>query len=220
MLDTWLQRLVLDGGPMMWVLIPCSFLTLGAILQAGLRLRRGRLLPSGILEQAQLSTTECDSETLILALRTHSSTLGRAVWHTFKSFDLKRGLPEGRELQLAIEESSATAADELHEKLGLLGTLYTVAPLLGIMGTVMGMMQTFYEFAVRDEKSIKVLSIGIQQALITTLWGLGIAIVAYVAAAHFQNRITHIEHYDLPDRLTKIAEALSAPTNNETQGEA
>ena len=72
-----------------------------------------------------------------------------------------------------MDQAIVQVSDQMSDSLGMLSTLYTVSPLLGIMGTMLGMMNTFYEFGVRGQKSVDILTIGIQEALVTSLWGLG-----------------------------------------------
>lgn len=217
--NTLFERLVLAGGPMMWVLVPCSLITLGAILQTLVRLRRARVTPRDIETLAAECAAPEKRTPFLVSLRTHTSPLGRALWHTLKTFNIEAGRPEARQLNVELEEACATIGDELAEYLGLLGTLYTVAPLLGIMGTVMGMMKTFYEFAIQQQRSLTLLSVGIQEALITTVWGLAIAIVAFVATYWLQGRIRRIERGALPEALERAIDALFAAPDKKDQAE-
>ena len=220
-MDTLLEKYVINGGPMMFVLIPCSLLMLGAVLQGLIRLRRRRVLPPGILKKAGQLNDDATRCQFILDLHRFEIPLARSIWLALKDFDPGGPPPERQSLEAAIGEASTQAANEMRDGLGLLETIYTIAPLLGLMGTILGMMNTFYDFAVAQEKSVQLLSIGIQEALVTTLWGLGIAIPAFVATQWLDSIITAYERRRLPAAATRViqhlfaADAVATPSDAE-----
>ncbi len=213
MMDTLIQKFVLNGGPMMFVLIPCSLLMVGAVLQGLIRLRKGRVLDPQIAKQAQRIDGVLARRKFVMDLRRLEVPLARAVWLTLKDFDLTAQKPQRQQLESSVSEAAAFAADEMRDRLNTLSTLYTIAPLLGLMGTILGMMNTFYNFAVAEEKSVKLLSIGIQEALVTTLWGLAIAIPAFVAAQVLESIITRYERNQLVEATGEVIQHLY---NNDT----
>jgi biopolymer transport protein ExbB len=210
-MDTLLDKYVINGGVMMTPLIVCSLLTVGFAFQGVIRLRRRRLLPPAMLAKARQAGTMATRRPFIQSLRDSPSPLGRAVWYALKDYAARERVPDQQEIDGLVEEATAQAVDEMYDKLGLLNTIYTIAPLLGLMGTILGMMKTFYDFGVRQEKSIEILSVGIQEALVTTLWGLGIAIVAFSAVQWFQSRIRRYEREELPLAARQIIVWLYSP---------
>jgi biopolymer transport protein ExbB len=100
------------------------------------------------------------------------------------------------------------AADRLYHKLTPLSVIYTIAPLMGLLGTILGMSDTFFEFAqMGQNREISQLSTGINQALITTMWGLMIAIPAYVFSSVLRHKVFAYEKDILPSRLAEILNA-------------
>jgi biopolymer transport protein ExbB len=208
--DTLLDQYVLNGGILMAPLILCSLLAVGYTLQGLFRLRRRRVMPAVLLTQARQVSSTAARRAFILSLRGNDSPLGRAVWFALKDFAAQDRAPDPAEVDALIEEAAARAADEMYDGVGPLATIYTIAPLLGLLGTILGMIQTFYEFGVRGEKSLAALSIGIQEALITTLWGLGIAIPTYLAVQWLEGRIRRYERHALPIAAREVIVSLSA----------
>lgn len=213
---TLFRTYVASGGPLMFVLVPCSILLLGATIQSSLRLRRGRVAPARALDAARELAAESagapnsDARARYLeASARDASPLARTI-----RLSLERLHPDGprvvssRRLDEAIEESAAHVADDLYEELGVFATLYTVAPLIGLLGTILGLIVAFQAFGSDKAEDLVSLSDGIQQALVTTLWGLAIAIPAYVVAQSFQSRVRRYEREILPDLARRAVVAL------------
>ena len=220
-METYLDTYILNGGPMMFVLVPCSVVLVWAMVQAMIRLRRQRVLPAEIMERATQSATAGGRAKFAQGIRNHGSPLARVLLLTLKELNIRSdGPPQRQHLEPIVEEAVAHVADDLYDETGMLSTIYTIAPLLGLLGTILGMMRAFQEFAQEVQKDLTALSGGIQQALVTTLWGLGIAIVAYVAAQVFQSRIRDYERNGLPDKVLEIIAALFGRTAPEAPAPA
>lgn len=202
-METLLDKYVINGGPLMVLLVPCSLLMLGAVLQGMIRLRRSRVMPRRLIDEAR-SGGKAGGRGYIKRLREDGSPLARALWLTVRGFETSELDPDNERFGMVMEESIERVGDEMSDGLSLLMTLYTITPLLGVMGTILGMMETFLEFALREERSLQQLSVGIQQALVTSLWGLGIAIPAFVAAMWFQSRIRRYERDLIPAAMLRI----------------
>ncbi|MCL5271317.1 MAG: MotA/TolQ/ExbB proton channel family protein [bacterium] len=213
--DSLLNKYVLSGGPLMWVLVPCSLLAMGSILQCAIRLRRSRVMGGALNRQARQARTDRQRQEFIEKLSGKANPLARCSWLTFKNFNPAGGHPPRYALEARLDEAAAEVAVEMQDGLGMLATLYTVAPLLGLLGTIHGMIMTFYKFGVQGDKSVESLAVGIQYALVTTLWGLSIAIPVYVAAQWLQGRIHRYERRLLPDAVRDMADALWAENGGE-----
>lgn len=208
-MSTYFETYILNGGPLMAVLILCSIVLVGSIVQAMVRLRPKRIVPGGVLKAADKTVNKNDQLGFARDLDEQSSPLARALSMTLKGLDLRSGhRPHRRQVEPLVEESVAHVVDDLYEELGTFSTIYTVAPLLGLLGTILGMMNAFREFASQVDKDLSLLSKGIQEALVTTLWGLGIAICAYVTAQVFQSKIRRYERHALPDQVHEVVAAL------------
>ncbi len=117
--------------------------------------------------------------------------------------DLRRGSPLGRILAAglansrhgrdvmkdSIQEAANQVIHDLERYLAILGTIAAVAPLLGLLGTVIGMIQVFSAILLEGTGNAGVLAGGISQALLTTAAGLGVAIPAMISHRFFQRRV-------------------------------
>lgn len=149
----------------------------------------------GSLKNNQLNTDK------IKALR-DSSQLGRIF---------AAGLSNsrhGREVMKdSIEEAASQVVHELERFLNVLGTIAAVAPLIGLLGTVVGMIQVFTAIMLEGTGNAGVLAGGISQALITTAAGLTVAIPAMMAHRYFQRRVDTLV-VTMEQEAVKLVDAL------------
>lgn len=198
-LSSYLDRFVVAGGIIMFVLVPLSIISLGMIVQGFVRLRNGRVAPQSLVDTAKKVSSAEEYGAFRQSLIGHGAALAHATLDHLKSWE------KGRPMDL--DENPAPiemAVDRLYQSLTLLGTIYTVAPLLGLLGTIMGMMDCFYEFANNAERDMRLLTVGINEALVTTMWGLSIAIPTYVFAAILRGRVFRYERDRIPEALIEI----------------
>lgn len=114
----------------------------------------------------------------------------------------------GREVMKdSIEETASQVVHELERFLGALGTIAAVAPLIGLLGTVLGMIQVFTAIMLEGTGNAGVLAGGISQALITTAAGLTVAIPALMAHRYFQRRVDTIV-VTMEQEAVKLVDAL------------
>jgi biopolymer transport protein ExbB len=92
-------------------------------------------------------------------------------------------------VEKAMEDACAQHAGRLYRKIDYLSVIGTLSPMLGLLGTVWGMMLAFSEFASKANVAVTELAPGISTALVNTLFGLAVAIPAYAAYAYFRNRV-------------------------------
>lgn len=177
--------LVQAGG---WVMVPillCSILALAIILERSWALRLGQVMPDGLLAQvrAWLQQGVLDGDRLD-ALR-NSSQLGRIL---AAGLSLHRQTLEER--KVAIEDAGRQSAVELERFLAALGTIAMISPLLGLLGTVWGLILVFDQIMTTGLGQPSDLAGGIAQALITTAAGLTVAIPAVIFHRYFQRRVS------------------------------
>lgn len=209
-METLFETYVLDGGPLMVVLLLCSLILLTVVIRDLFRFQPGRVLPPSLLDEAARWRPDSDMKQVAERLKADRSPLGRVLAYALEKRNervlLEETPPVASDL---VEEATELVADDLYEDLGPLSTIYTVAPLLGLLGTILGMMSAFREYANVGERDLSALSDGIQQALVTTLWGLAISILAYIAARYFERRIRRFEREILPPRAQTLLENLT-----------
>jgi biopolymer transport protein ExbB len=207
-MENYLDQYVYAGGPMMVVLIPTSILALAWVFKGFIRLRRGRVMPDALIQAARRIQDEKAAKSFQELLVKQSSPLAHLASHLLRlnvvGDDPKSDEEENEFLRPALSDE----IDRLWQETTGLATIYAVAPLMGLLGTVIGMIKTFREFTINPEHSVQSLSFGINQALVTTMWGLMIAIPAYVFVQIFRGRIFRYEKELLPGGAKELARVL------------
>ena len=185
--DCAVLELVKAGGWLMLPIILSSILALAICVERYLALNPDKIAPRNLLNQVWgwMQNKQLDNEKL-RQLRT-ASPLGEII---------AAGLGNakyGREIMKeSIEDAASHVIHGMERYLTALGTIAAVTPLLGLLGTVMGMIRVFSEIMVQGTGNAAVLAGGISEALITTASGLCVAIPAMVMHRYFQRRIDAI----------------------------
>ena len=163
----------------------CSILALAIILERSWALRQAQVMPDGLLAQvrAWLQQDALDGDRLD-ALR-NSSQLGRVL---AAGLSLHQQTLEER--KTAIEDAGRRGAVELERFLAALGTIAMISPLLGLLGTVWGLIVVFDQIMTTGLGQPSDLAGGIAQALITTAAGLAVAIPAVIFHRFFQRKVS------------------------------
>lgn len=205
MSETALQRYVLDGGIMMVFLVPLALLTVAFIVQGFINLRAGRVCPPGFARALPALLRTCRTRRDIeRALEAQGHSLALILRRVVRHLEFKADADPAEVLSEAIEEE-CTALTQRNSQLTL---AYTIAPLMGLLGTVFGMLRTFADFTRSADPSVRELSAGINTALLTTAWGLGIAIPAFIFLYLFTRRINVYEQVVLPREASRALEPL------------
>lgn len=176
--------IIVSGGWLMLPIIICSIITIAITIERFWTLNPAKIAPRNQLGQVWnwIQTNQMDSEKLKELRR--SSPLGRI---------LAAGLSNsrhGREIMKdSIEEAASQVIHEMERFLTILGTVATISPLLGLLGTVFGMITVFNAIMLQGTGDASVLAGGISQALITTAAGLSVAIPAMISHRFFLRRM-------------------------------
>jgi len=175
------------GGLVMFPIILCSVLAIAIIAERLWSLRASRITPSNLLTKVWgwMKSNQLDG-TRVKELR-NSSPLGKI---------LATGLLNSNHGRDIMKESIVdTATHEIHEMgrfLNLLGSIAAITPLLGLLGTVIGMIKVFNAIVMQGAGNAAVLAGGISEALYTTAAGLSVAIPALFFHRFFTRRIDEI----------------------------
>ncbi len=176
-----------EGGIFMWPLLLCSVLAVAVIIERAVRLRRARLIDPAVVEDVQSLIEKGKLDQAITAHRFSPTLVGRI---------LSRGLEEyestSADIETSLLEAGTRGLQVLFNNLAVLATIGKVAPLLGLIGTVQGMIMGFEELE-RAGVGKENLAHAIRVALITTFAGLLIAIPTVVATAFFRARIRRLQ---------------------------
>lgn len=176
-------ELVKAGGWLMLPLVLCSIFTVAISIERFIRLKKSIILPNAILLKVGQSTTTVVQQ-LKQSTSLQESPLGRIFLSGYQS---RNHSPEYVRAQM-----EATASQEigyLEKNINFLGTLSAVAPLLGLLGTVLGIIESFLMIDVGSASNPTLMIPGISKALITTAAGMLIAIPALFAYRYFQRLV-------------------------------
>ncbi len=178
-------EIFLAGGPVMYFLTLFSVVGCAVILERLWVLRKRNVAPPelvyrlwDLVESKQLSSEQMDK-------MSQRYPLGRILMAGLNHSKYGRD-----EMSLRMEEEAAQQVNKLKRFLNALGTVAVVSPLLGLLGTVLGMIEVFFSF--QETASPSFMARGISQALLTTAYGLIIAIPAVVFHRMFIRRLEDI----------------------------
>ncbi|WP_226646304.1 MotA/TolQ/ExbB proton channel family protein [Microbulbifer variabilis] len=195
-------EIIKSGGWLMLPILFCSVAVIAISIERFWTLNPQRIAPRTLLGEVWvwLKSNQVNGEKL-KELR-DSSPLGRIF---------AAGLSNsryGREVMRdSIEETASQVVHELERFLNALGTIAAVAPLIGLLGTVIGMIQVFTAIMLEGTGNAGILAGGISQALITTAAGLTVAIPALMAHRFFQRRVDTIV-VTMEQEAVKLVDAL------------
>lgn len=177
-------EVVKAGGWVMAPIIGASILAFAIILERFWSLRRTRIMPPGLLKTVidELDRGELRAERIKGIAG--SSPLGRILAVGLANRQQPHGLIKER-----IEETGRQVVHELERFLNTLGTIATISPLMGLLGTVFGMIQVFGVITSVGVGNPHVMAGGIAKALITTAAGLLVAIPAHVFVRYFRGYV-------------------------------
>ncbi len=196
-------ELVQAGGWLMIPIILCSIIAAAICVERFWTLRREQIAPKNLLAQAwsQIKSNEMDGKKL-RELRA-GSPLGEILAAGIANH--RRGREQMKE---AIEESAARVVHEMERYLNTLGTIAAVTPLLGLLGTVIGMIKVFSAIRLEGTGNAQVLAGGISEALITTAAGLTVAIPALFLYRFFQRKVDELV-VSMEQEAIKLVEVMN-----------
>ena len=187
-----LPEIVQDAGPLMYAILFCSFLLVGFLLERSISLRRRRVIPKPFVSRflQQLGEGQLDREQALDLCEEN----GSPVAQVFAGAVRKWGRP-GVEVEQGVIDAGERVTHGLRQYLRIFYGVATVGPLLGLLGTVLGMIQTFNVIADPATDALgrtAPLAAGIAKALLNTVGGLGIAIPASILYVFFTSRVDRL----------------------------
>ncbi len=168
-------ELIQKGGIVMYPIILLSVIALAVFLERLISLRKEKYVPKAFYEQLVSLLKKRNINEAVEICKANKSALARISETIITNTDL----PLSRLLEVA-EETGRSEASKLDKFLPSLQTVVAIAPLLGLLGTVLGMIKIFDVIALQGTGSAEALSSGIAEALITTAAGLVVAIPAQI----------------------------------------
>jgi biopolymer transport protein ExbB len=177
-------ELIKNGGWLMLPIILCSVIAMAIVVERFWTLRRKKILPPDLVPQLWRLAKEKKIDDVTLRKVKLSSPLGAI---------LASGLinkHHGREMmKTSIEETGRQVVHELERFLNPLGTIASITPLLGLLGTVVGMIKVFAAIMIHGVGDPGILAGGISEALLTTAAGLTVAIPSLIFHRYFERLI-------------------------------
>ncbi len=204
-----LVDLIKAGGWLMVPLVACSLVAATLVAERLLALRRARVLPRRLVVILRRWAEQGAVHPADLATLPTASPLGRIVATGLANRHRPRAL-----LRERIEDSGRHVVHELERFLSTLGTIAAISPLLGLLGTVTGMIKVFEVVAVQGNSNFSLLSTGIAEALVTTAAGLTVAIPSLLFYRYFQRRIDELV-VDIEQETLELIDLLDAETGTE-----
>ena len=210
-----LWELFRKGGYVMWVLAVCSVVALAIIFERLFALRRTRVIPPGFVPglKAIFKDPQEDRERALEYCRAHDSPMARMVTAFIKR------LPRGfQQAEKALEDAGGNEALKLRQNMRFLYAIGSVATLLGLIGTIAGMIKAFMVTAKAGnaENKVELLSTGIYEAMVCTFGGLAVAILVTIAYYYLVGRIEKMIG-EINDELTRFSDEYGLNAESEAE---
>jgi len=205
---SFFEQFVIAGGPIVWfVLLPMSLVMVSLAVQYFLTIRRKILLPSAAAAELPRLSARLPAGEFVNHLSDKDDLVGTAV-----AAAIKAGAADWFRMRNACFESLQQQALKLMRRIEWLNLIGNVSPMVGLFGTVFGMIKLFNSIVTAGgQPQPGQLADGISVALVTTFWGLAIAIPALALYAIFRNRIEALANEavaQLEDALPRIRRNL------------
>ena len=208
----YMVDIVRAGGLLMVPIILCAIIAMGIVLERFWTLKKTRVIPEDLtskvwgwvekdaLDQSQIQTLH------------QGSPLGQILAAGLINRDRDRVI-----MKDSIEDTGRHVVHEMERYLDTLGTIAAITPLLGLLGTVIGMVKVFTAITTHGVGNPTVLAGGIAEALITTGAGLSVAIPALIGYRYYRNRIDTLV-VDMEKEAIKLVEALHRRKDKKKSG--
>lgn len=199
-----MENIIVAGGWLMWPIILCSIAVVAISVERFWTLNANKIAPKNQLAQVWSWVQNNQIDAARLRELRKSSELGKI---------LAAGLSNaqaGREVMKdSIQEAASQVIHVMERYVGALGTIAAVSPLLGLLGTVLGMIKVFVSIELQGTGNAGALAGGISEALITTAAGLSVAIPAMIMHRFFVRKIDSLVVV-MEQESVKLVDALHA----------
>jgi biopolymer transport protein ExbB len=197
------------GGPIMYPILVCSVIGLTVFLERLAFLRRKHLLPVRFVRSITRAWQRGEFEAAWRLCQQQDIPLARIL-----RAGLRKVKDGPQEMERAIEVTGSHEAGVLEANLRFLGAISNIAPMLGFLGTVTGLITAFNVIAVQGTGDPKLMADGVSEALITTEFGLFVGIPALGAYHYLRGKVDRLLH----EMEAITIELLSTPVFIEREG--
>ena len=178
-----MYELFLKGGILMYPIALCSIIAVGIFFERMWVLRRRRVLPRDFLIEVEDLVMRRKRPEAISLCKRDKSSIAHVIRVGIENYGKKRDV-----IKEKIEEVGRREAASLERYINVIGTIAGISPLLGLLGTVSGMIKSFNIISIQGVADPASLAGGISEALITTAAGLVVAIPAFVIYRYLANK--------------------------------
>jgi biopolymer transport protein ExbB len=178
-----MNSILIAGGWFIWPLLVCSILLISIVLERLWFLQRRLIAPKGLLRQVQNLIEKESFHSQNQEEISSTSQLGDLLQYCYQYRSNSREFVE-----IKAEEKASEIKLILERNLSMLSTIASISPLLGLLGTVVGMITVFSNIDINGSSNTDLLAAGISEALITTAFGLIIAVPAIIFFRYFEQK--------------------------------
>jgi biopolymer transport protein ExbB len=196
-----LFAIIQAAGWPIWFLLLASIIALALIIERSITLRSDKIIPPRLFEQVVAVYQQQGVSDEVVEKLDKDSPLGAVLAAGLRNRNSSRNV-----MKEAIEESGRAVAHDLERFLTTLGTIATAAPLLGLFGTVIGMIEIFGSQAPSGANPQQ-LAHGISIALYNTAFGIGIAVPSLIFYRHFRHKVDSFV-VEMEEQASKLVDIL------------
>lgn len=175
------------GGIIMYPIILCSIISLAVFFERLWVTQEKKVIPSSFFRPLMHLVEKKDWNQAEILCSENGSSFANIILAGLKKRDRKREI-----IKESLEDAGEIEVSYLEKHVGIMGIIATIAPLLGLLGTITGMLKVFAVIAEQQNPQIGMLAKGIWEALITTAAGLPVAIVSYLCYSYIISRIENL----------------------------
>ena len=203
-------EIVKSGGWLMFPIILCSIVAFAIIGERLWSLQRKRIIPKHLVAQIWHMQSKGEVTAEQISSVRNSSPLGRVLAAGLINVNNSREV-----MKESIEETGRHVVHEMERYMNSLGTIAAITPLLGLLGTVIGMIKVFSVITAQGVGNPAVLAGGISEALITTAAGLSVAIPSLMAHRYFRGLIDSLVVF-MEQEAIKMVEVIHGERQSDT----
>ncbi len=202
-------ELIKAGGLLMWPILICSVISLAIIFERFWSLQEKRIVPKHLVAQVWQWAKVGHLNNKRIRELSVASPLGRIL-----AAGLVNRSHEREVMKESIEEVGRHVAHSLERFLNTLGTIASISPLLGLLGTVIGMIKVFAVITTHGVGDASILAEGISEALLTTAAGLSVAIPTLMFHRYFRGKVDALV-MTMEQESLKMVEVMQGLRENE-----
>ncbi len=196
-----MYEFVVAGGWLMLPILLCSVAAAAICVERLWSLSPKKIAPANLIAQVWIWLKNDEFDAQRMKTLKMSSPLGYILAAGLSNSSVRESMKE------SIEDAATHVIHDLERYLNALGTIAAVTPLLGLLGTTIGMIKVFAEIMIKGTGDAQILAGGISEALITTATGLSVAIPALIMHRYFSRRIDGMV-LQLEQQSLKLVDAL------------